>query len=46
LKNTPTAGIIILFQIDAANTIQIIAATQRTGGGAGQTFAATIVSGE
>lgn len=46
LKNTPTAGRIVLFPTNSNNSIQIIAATQGTGGGVGQTFATLIMAGE
>jgi len=46
LKNSPTAGRIVLFPINSNNSIQVIAATQRTGGGVGQTFTALLMAGE
>lgn len=46
LKNTPTSGKIVLYPINATNTIQMIAATRRTDGAVGETFAASLMAGE
>ena len=45
LKNTPTPGKIVLYPMDAANTIRIIAATQRPDGTVGEVFTALISAG-
>ncbi len=46
LKNTPTSGKIVLYPVNATNTIQMIAATRRTDGAVGETFAAFLMAGE
>ena len=46
LKSTPTSGKIVLYPINATNTIQVIAATRRTDGAVGQTFVASLMAGE